>query len=236
MIAPKGYPEQKPAPDRLVEDHVDIVRRLAWHFHGRVGRFIEIDDLLQAGYLGLIDASRRYAVQDGVGFAGYAGIRVRGAIIDFLRRNSNLCRSTMSMQKRIKAAERELEGRLMRRVDAPELADHMGMTLPELFGWRAQFEANQTRSLDEIYSDHSILFQDHGRSAEDTTQFHEMRALLRDALKTLPRREALVLQLYYVEELNVYEVAAILDVTTGRVSQIKKAAIERLRAQLIDKT
>lgn len=236
MIAPKSYQEQKPSPDRLVEDHVEIVRRLAWHFHGRVGRFIEIDDLLQAGYLGLIDASRRYTVQEGVSFAGYAGIRVRGAIIDFLRRNSNLCRATIAMQKRIKSAERELEGRLMRRVEAEELAQHLDMPMAELYGWRAQFEANQTRSLDEIYSDHSILFQDHSVSAEDTTQFHEMRDLLREALKTLPRREALVLQLYYVEELNVYEVAAILDVTTGRVSQIKKAAIERLRAQLVNKT
>lgn len=235
MIAPRRYREQSSCPDKLVEDHIEIVRRLAWHFHGRVGRFIEIDDLLQAGYLGLIDASRRYTVRDGVSFAAYAGIRVRGAIIDFLRRNSNLCRSTISMQKKIKAAERVLEGRLMRRVETHEVAEHLGMTLSELSDWRAQFEANQTRSLDDMYSDHSTLFQDHARSAEDTTQFHEMRDLLRDALKTLPKREALVLQLYYVEELNVYEVAAILEVTTGRVSQIKKAAIERLRAQLTDK-
>ncbi|PWR02579.1 FliA/WhiG family RNA polymerase sigma factor [Meridianimarinicoccus roseus] len=235
MIAPKGYREQSPSPDRLVEDNLNIVRRLAWHFHGRVGRFIEIEDLLQAGYLGLIDASRRYTVQDGVNFSAYAGIRVRGAIIDYLRRNSNLCRSTIAMQKKIKKAEQVLEGRLLRTPEPHEIAEHLNMEVSELKDWQSQFQANQVRSLDEVYSDHSLLFQDQTQSPEEATHSNEMRQLLRNAMRLLPEREALVLQLYYVEELNVYEVAAIMDVTTGRVSQIKKAAIERLRGHLMEK-
>lgn len=91
-------------------------------------------------------------------------------------------------------------------------------------------------SLDEVYSDHNVLFQDHNFSPEDQTLQSEMKTLLKRALTKLPQREALVLQLYYVEELNVYEVAAILDVTTGRVSQIKKAAIERLRGFIKEMT
>ena len=74
MIAPKSYTEQTSAADKMVLAHLDLVRRLAWHFQGRVGRFIEIEDLIQAGYLGLVDAAKRYCVQEGVSFAAYAAI------------------------------------------------------------------------------------------------------------------------------------------------------------------
>lgn len=88
MIAPKAYPEQTPQPEKLIEQHMPLVQRLAWHFHGRVGRFVEIEDLLQAGYLGLVDAGQRYSVREGVTFSAYAAIRIRGSIVDLLRRLS----------------------------------------------------------------------------------------------------------------------------------------------------
>lgn len=234
MIPPTAYAEQKNNPDKLVEDHIQLVRRLAWHFHGRTGRFAEVDDLLQAGYLGLVDASQRYTAQEGVSFAAYAAIRIRGSIIDFLRRNSNLCRTTISMKKKVRKAQQALENQLGRAPEASEVAKHLDMDLTEYSEWQSRFEANHVQSLDEIYTDHSILFKDQNPSPEDSTHQSQMKAQLRLALEKLPEREALVLQLYYVEELNVYEVAAILGVTTGRVSQIKKAAIERLRAFIED--
>lgn len=232
MIGPKCYGEQAPKPDKLVEEHMALVRRLAWHFHGRVSSFVEIDDLLQAGYLGLVDASQRYSTREGVSFAAYAAIRVRGSIIDSLRRNSNLCRATISMQQKVRKAETELEREFQRAPTNLEVAAKLEMDIVEFEEWKAKFQANRVHSLDEVYSDHSILFQDTSATPEDMTLQAEMRGLLKMALKELPEREALVLQLYYVEELNVYEVAAILDVTTGRVSQIKKAAIERLRVSI----
>lgn len=229
MIAPHSYAEQQPNPTRLVEQHMSLVQRLAWHFHGRVGRFIEIDDLLQAGYLGLIDASQRYSVCDGVSFAAYAAIRIRGSIIDHLRRNSNLCRNSITMRQKIEATRRKLSQRLGREPDVPELAAALEMSTDKLQDWESRFQTNQLQSLDEVYTDHSILFSDHGATPEDEVEHLQLKALLRHALEDLPERSALVLQLYYVEELNVYEIAAILDVTTGRVSQIKKAAINQLR-------
>lgn len=90
------------------------------------------------------------------------------------------------------------------------------------------------KSLDEVYTDHSLLFQDVTPSPEEATHQSQLRTMLRKAISKLPEREALVLQLYYVEELNVYEVAAILDVTTGRVSQIKRAAIERAHSLIME--
>lgn len=229
MIGPKAYQEQINNTDRLIEENMDLVRRLAWHFHGRVGRFIEVDDLLQAGYLGLVDAAQKYTTREGVAFAAYAAIRVRGSIIDFLRRNSNLCRTTITMQNKVRAATQELEQKLQRTPEPQEVANKLDLSINEYESWQARFQANRVSSLDEVYTDQSMLFRDNEMSPEDQTQMSQMRVLLRGAIKRLPEREALVLQLYYVEELNVYEVAAIMGVTTGRVSQIKKAAIERAR-------
>lgn len=234
MIPPTGYAEQKTNPDQLVEENIQLVRRLAWHFHGRTGRFAEIDDLLQAGHLGLVDASQRYTEREGVNFAAYAAIRIRGSIIDYLRRNSNLCRTTITMQQKVRKAQKTLENKLGRTAEPKEVAEHLEMDLAEYSEWQARFEANHVQSLDEIYTDHSILFKDNTPSPEEATHQNQMKAQLRMALTRLPEREALVLQLYYVEELNVYEVAAILDVTTGRVSQIKKAAVERLRTFIVE--
>lgn len=181
---------------------------------------------MQAGYLGLVDASRRYSAREGVTFAAYAAIRVRGSIIDCLRRNSNLCRTTISMQQKARAAERDLEIEHQRTPTPEELSEKMEMTLEELQNWQARFQASRVKSLDEVYTDHSILFQDFTPSPEEATYQSQMRGMLPKAISKLPEREARVLQLYYVAELNVYEVAAILDVTTGRISQIKRAAIE----------
>lgn len=233
MLA-RRYPEQTPSPDRLVQSHMDLVRKIAWHLHGRVGRMAEIDDMLQVGYMGLVDAAQRYTPRQGATFAAYAAIRIRGSIIDFLRASSSLCRATIAMQQKMRAATLKLEQQLMRAPEKAELATEMGLTVPELEDWQTQFGASQIKSLDEVYTDHSMLFSDHGRSVEEKLQHDEMRRLLRRALERLPQREALVLQLYFVEELNVYEIADILGVTTGRVSQIKKAAVGRLRESITE--
>lgn len=189
---------------------------------------------MQAGYLGLVDASRRYSAREGVTFVAYAAIRVRGSIIDCLRRNSNLCRTTISMQQKVRAAERDLEIEHQRTPTPEELSEKMEMTLEELQNWQARFQASRVKSLDEVYTDHSILFQDFTPSPEEATYQSQMRGMLRKAISKLPEREARVLQLYYVAELNVYEVAAILDVTTGRISQIKRAAIERAHSLIME--
>lgn len=229
MIAPKSYNEQKHDPAKLVEEHMALVQRLAWHFQGRVGRFVEIEDLLQAGYLGLIEASQRYSVREGVTFAAYAAIRIRGAIIDLLRRNSNLCRSTITMRQTIERTRRDLTQKLGRVPDPEQVAEAAGLTTGELLEWQNRFQVNQLQSLDEVYTDHSLIFESAEGAAEDKLEMTQLKGVLKLCIEKLPEREAMVLQFYYVEELNVYEIAAILNVTTGRVSQIKKAAVERLR-------
>ena len=133
------------------------------------------------------------------------------------------------MQKKANVAGRELRSRLGREPTSTEMAKHMDISEEDLHGWEHAFQANIHQSLDTVYDDFSVWFVSPENTPEENINDDELRILLKDALRTLPEREALVIQLYYVEELNVYEIAEVLEVTTGRVSQIKKSAISSLR-------
>ena len=223
------YPEQDPSPERLIEGELDTVRRIAFYFHGRVKGAVEVDDLIQNGYLGLIDASQKYVKKPGVSFSSYAKVRIRGAIVDYLRRNSNLCRSTIAMKQKVNKTILGLERKLQRAPSEEEVAQSMAITVDELRKWQQAFEANLHQSIDEVHDEHSIWFVSDDANPEEALSTQEVQRGLRAELEKLSGREALVMQLYYVEELNVYEIAEILSVTTGRVSQIKKSAISNLR-------
>lgn len=223
------YLEIKPDVEDLITGHMELVRQIAWHMHGRVHSSIEIEDLIQIGYFGLVTAAQNYTLREGATFASYAGIRIRGAIVDHLRKSSNLCRTTIEMQKKSNVAERELQSRLGRKPTASEMAKHIGISESEMLEWQQAFQANIHQSLDSVYDDFSVWFESSENTPEENINEEELRRLLKDALRTLPEREALVIQLYYVEELNVYEIAEVLEVTTGRVSQIKKSAVGSLR-------
>ena len=224
------YLEQKPDVEELITSHMELVRQIAWHMHGRVHASTEIDDLVQIGYYGLVLAAQNYTVQEGATFASYASLRIRGSIVDHLRKNSNLCRTTIQMQQQANKAERELQTKLGRAPSKEEIAKKIGITEDEMMGWEQAFQANVHQSLDSVYDDFSIWFVSPENTPEENISDTQLRDVLKSALKTLPEREALVIQLYYVEELNVYEIAEVLEVTTGRVSQIKKAAIGKLRS------
>lgn len=230
------YSEMRPSPQNLIEAELNQVRRIAHFYHGRVRGIIEIEDLIQVGNLGLIDAAQRYVHRDGVTFGSYAGIRIRGAIVDHLRRASHLCRTTIAIRQKVNRATENLERRLQRIPDATEIAAEMEMSIHEYEEWRVVFQANTHNTIDDMMDDFSIWFHSSDDSAEDHLAKVQMKAALRRALDVLSQKEALVIQLYYVEELNVYEIAEVLEVTTGRVSQIKKAAILRLRDRLAEIT
>lgn len=231
-----GYPEQNPSPNDLIEGQMEKVRKLAYYYHSRVRGAVEVEDLVQVGYVGLLDAAQKYVRKEGVTFAAYAAIRIRGAIVDHLRRASNLCRTTISMQQRVNKATKLLERNLQRTPTPVEIAQELGMGVDEYESWRQAFQANTHQSLEEMQDEFSIWFVTDQGNPEEELNKTELRAALRKSLEAVSPREALVLQLYYVEELNVYEIAEILEVTTGRVSQIKKSAITTLRTRLSELT
>ena len=225
----KTYSETPKNINALIENNMGLVRKIAWHMHGRVKSAVEIEDLIQIGMYGLVTAAQNYVVKEGVSFASYAGIRIRGEIVDHLRRNSNLCRTTIQMQQKYNASFENLSRQLQREPKNSEIAKDMGLEASELDNWEQAFAANTHQSLDNVYDEFSIWFASNDQSPEDELSDTELRENLVEALKTLPEREAMLVQLYYVEELNVYEIAEVLEITTGRVSQIKKSAISRLR-------
>ena len=206
-----------------------LVRKIAWHMHGRVKSAVEIEDLIQIGMYGLVTAAQNYVVKEGVSFASYAGIRIRGEIVDHLRRNSNLCRTTIQMQQKYNSSFEKLSKQLQREPKNSEIAKDMGLEASELDNWEQAFAANTHQSLDSVYDEFSIWFASNDQSPEDELSDTELTENKVEALKTIPERQAILVQLYYVEELNVYEIAEVLEITTGRVSQIKKSAISRLR-------
>ena len=228
----KGYPEQIPDVEGLISGHMDLVRKIAWHMHGRVGSAIEIDDLIQIGYFGLVTAAQKYSVKEGASFASYAVLRIRGAIVDHLRKSSNLCRTTIQMQQKTKLVEASLLKKLHRNPSRQEISDELGIKVDEFDEWERAFAANVHTSLDAAYDEFSMWFVSKESSPEQKLNEADLRKSLRMSLEDLSQKEALVIQLYYVEELNVYEIAEVLDVTTGRVSQIKKSAISKLRKSM----
>ena len=225
----KAYSESTKDINSLIEKNMGLVRKIAWHMHGRVKSAVDIEDLIQIGMYGLVTAAQNYVVKEGVSFSSYASIRIRGEIVDHLRRNSNLCRTTIQMQQKYKSSVETLSKQLQREPNNDEIAVEMGLETAELHNWEQAFAANTHQSLDTVYDEFSIWFATKEQNPEEELTDTELRENLVEALKTLPEREALLIQLYYVEELNVYEIAEVLDVTTGRVSQIKKNAISRLR-------
>jgi RNA polymerase sigma factor FliA len=221
-----------PVQERITA-HLPLVRRIAWHVHGRAPGAVELEELIQTGIVALVEAAQGYEDR-GHAFATYAQMRVRGAMIDLIRRNATICRSAIARRKQIDATRQRLSVELGRMPDDAEMAAAMGIPPGE---WRALVDATQAvrhESLDDVYSEHSMWFADEREGADALLDRQDMQERLAAAISELPEREAMVLQLYFVEELNLDEIGATLGVGAARVCQIKKAALDRVREILGD--
>ena len=218
--------------ETLIKSCLNLVKKIAWHYHGRVKNIIEIDDLIQIGMLGLVTAAENFIEKPGVTFSSYARIRIKGEIVDFLRKNSNLCRTTIVNKQKYEKTFEKLQKSLNRDPHDHELIQELDININELHKWKEAFAANKLENLDAVYDEFSIWFLSKENDPEEKFNELELRNALLKALKKLEKVEALVIQLYYVEELNVYEIAKILDLTNGRISQIKSFAIKKLRNEI----
>ena len=222
----------KPNINQLIYKHTNLVKKISWHLHARVNSIIDIEDIIQIGMLGLISAAQNYIPQKNASFASYASIRVKGEILDFLRKSSNLDRTTITIKKNSEKAINNLRNKLGREPFEDEIASELGMSSQKYLEWSHAFEASVVKSLEDSYDDYSNWFITHDLNPEEQINEVELRANLKESLKTLEGKEALIIQLYFVEELNIYEIAEVMDVTTGRVSQIKTSAIKKIREQI----
>ena len=220
--------------NRVVRQHEGLVRRIAFKLHSRVSTFIELDDLLQSGLEGLVDAAQKYTAVEGASFESYASIRVKGSMLDFIRRCSNLNRSAVNAKQMIEAKRAELMSEFGRNPSDEEVAKSLKLSMDEYYRWMRLFEANVSESLTENYDEYSMVFAAQNIEPERLIDSQALRSVLGKALKTFTKQQAQVMQLYYVEDLNIYEIAQVLDITPGRVSQIKSEAFKLLKVQLAD--
>ena len=215
--------------DRLIERNTNLVKKYAYFYAGRVQKAAEVEDLLQVGMIGLIEAAHNYEQKEGVAFESYARLRIKGAIVDYLRKSSNLCRTTVKQKQDTDKAKRLLELKLGRLPYPAEVAEELQITAVDLASRERNFAANQNQSIDEVTELYGEFIFSKEPSVEEKIFNGELKAYLRNAMSELNKQQILVVELYYVKELNVYEIAEILSVSTGRVSQIKSAAIDILR-------
>ncbi len=216
----------------LIQENLNLVKKIAWQLHGRVQNIVEIEDLIQQGMEGLVHAAQKYSPREGVNFAQYAQLRIRGSIIDYLRKNSNLCRTTIKKKQEFDKIKSELEKKFNREATEKEIVEFMGISEEEFSYWKQAFEANIVQSLDSAYNEFSILFASNDENPESSLENKQLKNQIKEALAILNQREAMVAQLYYVEELNIYEIAEVLEISTGRISQIKKSIIQKLRDEI----
>jgi RNA polymerase sigma factor FliA len=221
----------KPQPGDLAREHMPLVRRIAWHVHGRVSTALDIEDLVQIGMVALVEAANAYEDR-GHAFATYATMRIRGAMVDHLRRHATIARSAMANRRAINAMRAKVESGLGRAASESEMAAAMGL---EPSAYREMVDASESvhhESLDEVYSDQSMWFADVEERADEALERKGLQAALAEHIADLPEREAMVLQLYFVEEMNLEEIGLTLGVGAARICQIKKAALDKLRGAL----
>ena len=230
------YQQCQPKGDELVLAHLGLVKRVAIHLKARVPAFMELDELIQVGMLGLLEASKAYDPAKGVEFENFAHSRVRGAMLDEVRRLSFLPRSAVALNKEHNEGLHVLASELGRNPTESEIAEFMGKDLEEFQRERGKARRFETYSLEVVTEEVMGIADEESHQPDVMVEEAEFMDAVTAAIADLPEREQTVLQLYYVEELNVYEIAEVLEVTTGRVSQIKKAAILRLRDRLAEIT
>ncbi|MBT00680.1 MAG: RNA polymerase sigma factor FliA [Oceanospirillaceae bacterium] len=222
----------------LVEQYAPLVKRIARHLMARLPSNVVLEDLVQAGMVGLLEALGKYDPGKGASFETYAGIRIRGAIIDEVRRGDWTPRSVHRNGRRISEAIAQVEGRTGRDATDTEVAAELGVSMDTYHGLLQDSAESRLFSLDELTEsgDDAPGEQFAGEEPEpgEALQGSAFRVALAGAIEGLPEREKLVLALYYDEELNLKEIGQVLGVTESRVSQIHSQAAARLRSRLRD--
>lgn len=229
---PLVYGRTRPDMTALARQHLPLVRRIAWHIHGGMSSAVDVEDLIQIGLVALLEAAAAFEDRGQVTFQQYLVTRVRGAMIDELRRQATLTRGAMRRRRAYQDVVAALTSETGKAPDDAAIADRLGVTLEKL---RIDYEAAEPirfETIDDVYSDDLPWFASDEPNAFDQLADTDARAALAAAIATLPEREAQVVQLYYVEELNLEEIGLVLGVGPARICQIKKSAHDRLKKAL----
>lgn len=235
MYSAQGYNSK----EDLVTRYAPLVKRIAYHLIGRLPASVLVDDLIQAGMLGLLDAANQYDQSQGASFETYATIRIRGSMLDELRRNDWAPKSVHRKARELADAIHTIEMTTGRAARDDEIAEAMGISLDDYYKILQDSSASRMVSLDDSGDDNFTsgfsIADDSDVPAENVAE-DQFRGELARAISQLPERERMVMVLYYDRELNLKEIGAILKVSESRVSQIMSQAHGRLRSRLRDFT
>lgn len=224
----------------IVQKYDYLVKKIAYHLLARLPSSVDVDDLIQAGMMGLIEAYKRFESTKGASFETYAGIRIRGAIMDEVRKSDWAPRSVRRNSRAVTSAIREVEAVTGREASDAEVAAHMGISIDEYHEIIHSSMSTQLFSYEEMldseHGNHELDIEVDGESSQPYHSVEEtgFQQQLAQEIDRLPEREKLVLSLYYNDELNLKEIGAVLGVSESRVSQIHSQAAMRLRSRLSD--
>ena len=209
-----------------------MVRRLAWHMNGSGRPGIELEDLVQSGLVALTECAMKHSGPSEDGFAAYAKMRVRGAMVDLIRRTIPLSRGASERRRMLREKEDALRSVLGREPTLSELAAALDIEEGEVEMLRSSSQPLRFESIDDVYSDSDMSFADNTPDTLALLAQDELRGSMIEAIKALPERLQMVVQLYFVEELNLSEIAQVLSVSLPRVHQLKAQALGHLRKAL----
>lgn len=227
--------QQTTSHNQLVEKHAPLVKRIACHLINRLPASVQLEDLIQAGMIGLLEAARNYDERQGASFETYAGIRIRGSMLDEIRKNDWAPRSVHRKARMVAEAVREIENEHGRDARDTEIAESLDMSLEEYYRILQDNSYHKVLSVEDMgLGEESLLenLSDNAPGILDGLQKEDMQHIISEAIASLPERERLVMALYYDEELNLREIGAVMGVSESRVSQIHSQAVIRLQARM----
>ncbi len=227
---------QKDQRDQRILEHISLVKRIAYHLIARLPNHVQVDDLIQSGMIGLIEAAKNYDPSQGASFETYAGIRVRGAMLDDVRHADWSPRSLHRKMREVREAVHEIENQTGRDAKDQEVADKLGISLDDYYAIKRDSANAQIFSLDQSDDD---LGQQNRLAAStseplDNLQNSDFKSNLADVIKELPAREQMVMSLYYNEELNLKEIGLVMEISESRVCQIHSQALKHIRNKMAD--
>jgi len=223
--------------DQVIIKYAPLVKRIAYHLMARLPASVLVDDLIQAGMVGLLEASRNYKSELGASFETYAGIRIRGAMLDELRRNDWAPKSVHRKAREMAEVVRGIEAREGRDARDDEIAKGMGISLDDYYKILQDSSTARMFGFDDLGVDEEALangMSEHSPSPYEDIQDERFRAKLLESIGGLPEREKIVVTLYYDSELNLREIGSVLGVSESRISQLLSQAMIRLRARMKD--
>jgi len=219
----------------LLEQHTVLVKRIAYHLLARLPASVLVDDLIQSGMIGLFEAANNFDNSKGASFETFAGIRIRGAMLDEIRRGDWTPRSVHKNSRMVSEAIKQLEAKLGRDVSDIEVAEKLDISLNDYHHILSEVSTGKILGIDDLgVSEDAINFGEacHVDDPYQSIEHSAFKKGLTQCIKSLPEREALVLSLYYDEELNLREIGQVLDISESRVSQIHSQAMHRLKARM----